>query len=256
MDPIALRPRTATEIVDAAVEVYRRNPVHFMLLTTLVHAPWLILQIILLGNAPPTANFSVALLIGVGTLASYFLMGAVVVQMASDLYLGRDTDAFEAIRRVGWKLPTAFIASFIQAMLIGFGFVLLLVPAAYWSAIYFAVIPVIVLERKSLFAAFGRSSALSRDLKLHILSTLGLVFLIRMAVGFGSLILVGVIPNVITQHVLSTLMSIVVYPLIGISDAILYYDARIRREGFDIEMMAAAPGPHSEPRPALFTARS
>ena len=104
-------------------------------------------------------------------------------------------------------------------------------------------IPVLVLERKSVFASFGRSGELSRDLKLHILSALGLVFLIRIAVTIGALIVVGVIPQQIVQHVLSTLISIVVYPLVGITDALLYYDARIRREGFDIEMMAGATAP-------------
>src|SRR3954454_18766782 len=113
MDPIALRPRKATEIVDAAIEVYRRNPVHFMLLTAAVQAPWLILRLVLIGNAPPTAQIATSLLISLGTIVSYFLMTAVVVQMASDLYLGRETDAFLAFRRVGRKLPTAFMASFI-----------------------------------------------------------------------------------------------------------------------------------------------
>ena len=240
MDSIALRPRKATEIVDAAIEVYRRNPVHFMLLTALVQAPWLILQLVLIGNAPPTAEFATSALISLGTVVSSFLMSAVVVQMASDLYLGRETDAFEAFRRVGWKLPAAFVASLIQAFLLGFGLLLLLFPAAYWSALYFAAIPAIVLERKGLFAAFGRSSRLSDGLKLHILSTLGLVFIIRMAVTFGAGLLVLIVPNFAAQRVLSALVSIIVYPISGISDALIYYDARIRREGFDIEMMAAS----------------
>jgi hypothetical protein len=238
MESIALRPRKATEIVDAAIEVYRRNPVHFMLLTAMVHAPWLILRLVLIGNAPPTAEVGTSLLISLGTAASNFLMSAVIIQMASDLYLGRETDAFEAIRRVGSKLPTAFVASFIQGFLLVFGLMLLLFPAAYWGALYFAAIPAIVLERKGLFEAFGRSSRLSNGLKLHILSTLGLVFIIRMAVTFGALIVVAIVRNVGVQNVLSTLVSIVIYPISGISDALIYYDARIRREGFDIEMMA------------------
>jgi hypothetical protein len=248
MDSIALRPRKATEIVDASIEVYRRNPVHFMLLTTLVHAPWLILQIVLLGNAQPTEKILTQVMITFGAFFSYFLMSAVVVQMASDLYLGQETDAFIAIRRVGWKLPAAFIGALIQGFLVGIGLVLFLLPAVYWSAIYFAAIPIIVLERKGIFAAFDRSSALSKGLKGHILATISLVFLIRMTVSFGALIIVGIVPNIITQRVLSTLVQIVVYPLVGISDALLYYDARIRREGFDIEMLAAATsGAKSEP---------
>ena len=253
MDPIALRPRKATEIVDAAIEVYRRNPVHFMLLTTLVHAPWLILQLVLIGNAPPTAQIATSLLISLGTIVSYFLMTAVVVQMASDLYLGRETDAFIAFRRVGAKLPTAFMASFIQALLLGFGLVLFLVPAVYWSALYFAAIPAIVLERCGLFEGFERSAKLSKDLKLHILSTLGLVFIIKFAVTLGATFLVAIVPNFATQRVLSALVSIIVYPISGISDALIYYDTRIRREGFDIEMMAAAPStvPSATPAPAV-----
>lgn len=240
MESIALRPRKATEIVDAAIEVYRRNPVHFMLLTTLVHAPWLILQLVLLGNAPPTAELATSALISLGTVVSLFLMSAVVVQMASDLYLGRDTDAFEAIRRVGWKLPTALAASLIQGFLIVVGIALFLVLAAYWSALFFAVIPVIVLERKGLFEAFPRSSRLSKGLRLHILSALGLVFIIRIAVTVGATFLVAIVPNFAAQRVLSALVSIVVYPIAGIADALIYYDARIRHEGFDIEMMAGS----------------
>jgi hypothetical protein len=251
VESIALRPRKATEIVDAAIEVYRRNPVHFILLTTLVHAPWLILQLVLIGNAPPTAEIATSLLISLGTLVSYFVMSAVVVQMASDLYLGRDTDALEAVRRVGSKFPTAFGGAFIQALLIGFGLMLLLFPAAYWSALYFAAIPVIVIERKGLFAAFDRSSQLSKGLKLHILSTLGLVFIIRMAVTLGATVLVALVPNFAAQRVLSTLVSIVVYPLAGITDALIYYDARIRREGFDIEMMAGTAESVPVPAPAV-----
>jgi hypothetical protein len=240
MDPVTLRPRKATEIVDAAIEVYRRNPVHFMLLTTMVHAPWLILQLVLIGNAPPTAQIMTALMISLGTVVSYFLMSAVVVQMASDLYLGRETDAFLAIQRVGSKFPAAFMGSFIQGFLVVMGLLLLLFPAAYWSALYFAAIPAIVIERQGLFKAFERSAALSKGLKLHILSAMGLVFIIRIAIGIGATLILAMIPRNDVQRILSTLVSIVIYPLVGISDALIYYDARIRREGFDIEMMAGS----------------
>jgi hypothetical protein len=239
MEAIALRPRKAIEIVDAAIEVYRRNPVHFMLLTALVQAPWLILQLILLGNAPPTTEIMTSAMISLGTIVSYFLMSSVVVQMASDLYLGHETDAFTAIRRVGARLPTAFVASFLQGLVIVLGFILLLLPAVYWSALFFAVIPAIVLERKGLFGAFSRSAELSRGLKLHILAMIGIVVIIRLAITIGASILITMVPNFSIQRVLGALVSIVVYPIGGISEALIYYDARIRREGFDIEMLAA-----------------
>jgi hypothetical protein len=40
--------------------------------------------------------------------------------------------------------------------------------------------------------------------------------------------------------VLQSLYTVVAYPLIGITQMILYYDTRIRAEGFDVEIMAGA----------------
>jgi hypothetical protein len=42
--------------------------------------------------------------------------------------------------------------------------------------------------------------------------------------------------------VLQSLYTVVAYPLIGITQMILYYDTRIRAEGFDIELMTGALG--------------
>jgi hypothetical protein len=42
--------------------------------------------------------------------------------------------------------------------------------------------------------------------------------------------------------VLQTLYTVVAYPLVGITQMILYYDARIRAEGFDIEVMTGSLG--------------
>src|SRR4051812_27006730 len=240
MDPLVLRPRGPIEIVDAAVEVYRRNPTHFMLVTAVVQVPWLVLQLVLLGNAPPTERIGTSLLLSLGTLVSQLFTTAIVIQLASDIYLGRDTDAFISLQRTGLRIVTAFVASILQGLLIVFGLILFLLPAVYWSALYFAVLPAIVIEGRGVFRAFSRSSELSRELKLHILSALGIVVAIRVAVGLGVGVSVVLIPNFMVQHVVAALASIVVNPLAGIVDALLYYDARIRREGFDIEMMAAA----------------
>jgi len=244
MLPIVLRPRKATEIVDAAIEVYRRNPTHFMLVAAAVQVPWLILQVILLGNSTPTIDqLGTSMLIGIGTLVSQQFMTAVIVQMASDIYLGRGTDALAALQRVGAKLITAFVAAVFQGIVIGLSLVFFLLPAVYFSALLFAVIPAVVLERKGVFGAFERSSQLSRDLKLHIVGALGIVVAIRVAVGLGAIILVQLIGQPILQHVVAALMAVIVNPLAGIVETMLYYDARIRHEGFDIEMMASPAEP-------------
>src|SRR6185436_8475988 len=120
MDAIALRPRKATEIVDAAIEVYRRNPIHFLLLAAIIQVPWLIVQILYLAprDGDPDA-IGTMLLIGLGKLFTTFLMAGFVVYMASELYLGRETDAFDAIRKVAPRIPSIFIAALLQSVAIG-----------------------------------------------------------------------------------------------------------------------------------------
>src|SRR3954468_20924353 len=101
MESLVLRPRKATEIVDASVEVYRRNPIHFLLLAAIVRVPWLIVQIVFVaGRETELQALMTSVLVGVGTVISYFLMSGLIAQMASELYLGNETDAFRTLSQV------------------------------------------------------------------------------------------------------------------------------------------------------------
>ncbi|HET9423822.1 MAG TPA: hypothetical protein VFO55_00515 [Gemmatimonadaceae bacterium] len=247
MDSLALRPRKATEIIDAAIEVYRRNPVHFLLLAAIVRVPWLVVQIILIGGRDADVEaFVASTFIGLGTLLSTFIMGGFVVHMASELYLGRDTDAFETIRRIWPRIGTVFMASLLQALAIGVGLLLFLFPAVWVTAVTAAVIPVVVLENRGFTAAFSRAAQLSDGMKWHILSAIGLVVLIRVIVEIGIAVVAQLIPMPELRFVAVAAAAMLIYPLLGIAEALVYYDIRIRKEGFDIEMMAqqaTAPAP-------------
>ena len=239
MDPIALRPRKATEIVDAAIEVYRRNPIHFLLLAAIVRVPWLIVQIIYVAPREGDVDAIVpSIMISLGTLITTFLMAGFIVHMASELYLGRETDAFDTIRQVAPRVPAVFTASLMQATFIGLGLAFFLFPAVWVTAICFAVIPVLVIEKKGVFGSFARSMRLSDRVKGHILSALGLVVLIRIIVEVGIGLVSLAIPMAELRYVAVTAAAMVIYPLLGIALTLIYYDVRIRKEGFDIEMMA------------------
>lgn len=247
MESIALRPRKATEIVDAAIEVYRRNPVHFLLLGAVVRVPWLIIQILFVaGREQEAGAFITSMLIAVGTLVTYLLMSGLLIDMASELYLGRPTDAFATLRRVAPRMVPVVVASLMQSVAVAIGFLMFMFPAIWLTALMFAVVPAIVIEKRGVFDAFGRSSKLSEGMKSHILSALGLVVLIRLIVEMGVAIISLIAPMPELRYVIMAAASILTYPLIGIAEALIYYDIRIRKEGFDIEMMARQA---SEPAP-------
>ena len=248
MESLALRPRKATEIIDAAIEVYRRNPIHFLLLAAMVRVPWLIVQIVVVAPQGGEAEALLpAMMISAGTMITTFLMAGFVIHMASELYLGRETDAFATIRAIAPRVPAVFTASLLQGTAIVLGLMLFLFPAVWVTAVCFAVLPVLVIEKRGVFGAFARSARLSARVKGHILSALGLVVLIRIIVELGIALVAVVIPKLELRYIAVTAAAMIIYPLLGIAMTLIYYDIRIRKEGFDIEMMAQQT---PEPSPA------
>ena len=88
--------------------------------------------------------------------------------------------------------------------------------------------------------AFSRSSALSRGRKLHILGTSLLAFLIFFVIYFAVGIVAAMTGSMVISTILTVVASIVAYPMFAIVEMLLYYDSRVRNEGYDIEMMAEA----------------
>lgn len=118
------------------------------------------------------------------------------------------------------------------AMMVG-GVLLSLVPLARYAP----VASIASLEPVGPLAALARSRAL---VKGHAKAALGvtlLVFVLYMIVGMGSNLLASAIDKEILPHVVSTVMTVLAYPLIVVVNVVLYYDLRIRGEGYDLELM-------------------
>ena len=86
------------------------------------------------------------------------------------------------------------------------------------------------------------TTALSNGRKRHILNTLGLVAIIYWVVALGVTVLAAMSGNFVVQSVASAVYTILAYPVIAITECLLYYDARIQSEGLDIELMAGELG--------------
>jgi uncharacterized membrane protein len=99
---------------------------------------------------------------------------------------------------------------------------------------------VIILEQGSVWRAMRRSVALSEGRKWHILNTLGLVAIIYYVLVVGFSILASIAGNFVVSTVVSAAVTVLVYPVVAITETLLYYDARIQSEGLDIELMTGA----------------
>jgi hypothetical protein len=278
MSDLRLRARSVTEIVDAALQLYRRDALEYILVTAVAYAPILVAQLMLfgaVGGAVTPATLGtfgplwIALL--VFGFAGYALMVAIVSKFSSEVYLGRAPDLAAIIRAALPKVLPLIGASVLFGIVIMLGvflfgvgasllgaaggvlaFAVALVWGVYAAARFFAVFQVIILEGLSVVASFGRASALSRGRKAHILLTLLLVVVIVMVVAVALFTVASMFSSTMAAGVVQMSYTIIAYPLVGIAQMILYYDLRIKAEGYDIEVMTGALGaapPAREPTP-------
>jgi Membrane domain of glycerophosphoryl diester phosphodiesterase len=197
---------------------------------------------------------------------------AAMTRAVGDIYLDHPSSvgsAYGAVgRRIGAVVGVALIffgvgigiLAVTSGLLIGAVFVfgpagaallVLLVPAAVVVAIlvytrWLFAAPIVMLERAGARAALRRSWHLVRGSTMRVF---GITILVGIITGILSAI-VGALLSVATQagddnvrlilNQLATLVvAVVIQPISFIVVVLLYYDLRIRREAFDIEMLAA-----------------
>ena len=246
MSDLVLRPRSATELIDAAFQVYRRAPVPFMVAMALIYVPWLAIRLIFQLNVPETPDQITANLMrvlfatGAASIVIYGLAGGAAAVLTRAVYLDEPIDVAAAFRQTFRRILPLIVGPLVAFVLIAIGFVLFIVPGLYFVARFFAVRQTIVLEDTGAFAALGRSGILSKNNKLHILGALILVVILTTVVNVGAVMLINLQPSKVITSVLATALTIVVYPIIPITETLLYFDARVRNEGFDVEYLASA----------------
>ena len=213
---------------------------------------------------------------GVLSLIAVFLVlplaEAATTRAVSDRYLDRPatiTGSYSAaIRRLG--------ALVLQSLILGLGYAAVLVAAVALSAALAAALgagaiplivlvlaavvaglvfvyvrtslapPATVLERLSGWAGLRRSWNLVNGLFWRLLGIRLLLGLITAAIG-GILVFILTLAGAgldgngrfVLQQVAGAFAAVFVSPITYIAVTLLYYDARIRKEAFDIEMLAA-----------------
>lgn len=239
-----LRVRSVSEIVDAAFSLYRRHAKQYITIAAIATAPSLIINLLLGGGVEPiTPGDFIRMVPGVIIgLVTFALVSAVIVRMGSDVYLGGDPDVAATLQRVLPRVPALLASIVLTMVMVTVAALFLLLPSLYVVAVVFATVPVIVVERLGPLAAVSRSASLSKNIKLHILGTLVLVYGVYFGLAIGIPILTLLVGNPVIQLVVQSLFGVVSAPILNLVVMVLYYDARIRAEGFDVEHMAQSLG--------------
>ena len=263
MNAMQFEPMSVGQILDRAFRLYRANFVRFIAITAVVQVPLTLLliviqQIFLVSAKTEADERMIGVVIG-GSLITVFLTilaktlaNAALVKNISEAYLGNDVSVGEAYRFVLPRLGTLVWASIVVGAVVALGFVLLIVPGIIFSLWFALTSQIIVLEKLKTTPAMGRSRRL-------VSGNMGKTFLLGLVIGLiGMGVSLGVqaLSNVIVEgatssslglafcvsQLLSLVGEILVLPISAAAFILLYYDLRIRKEGFDLEMLAQSLG--------------
>ena len=274
MSDLSLRPRRGTEIVDAAFRLYRQHFTSLLSVSALVYLPILALNVVWALALPAsvvTAEDAASLALQTNP-APAFVVGAMgfltlfwwptlwasLVVAVSERYLGREVDTGTAISTALSRYGPVTGSSIIKVILYILGSIFFIIPGIYLYLRYFAIPTAAVLERRSTSEALERSSVLARGIKMKVFGTLILAWLLAAIIFIAILALAGVLGLMLPEGVAAVLLqvsspvaTILVLPFVVGVETLLYYDARIRQEGFDIEVMSASLDPVSGAAPAI-----
>jgi hypothetical protein len=185
---------------------------------------WLFL-IVAIVNGLTEDDFSLFWVGLVVSLAVATLYQGTVVELVQDIQDGRrDSSVGDLFRSALPVLGTLVAAGILAGIGIGIGFVLLIVPGLFLATIWAVIAPAIVIERRGVFEAFGRSRELVKGQGWPVLGTIVVAYLI----GFLASIIFAAIAAAISNGpilaiVFSALASTITAPIAALVAAVLYF---------------------------------
>jgi len=267
MANLDLRPLSLGEILDRTFSLYRRNFLLFVGITALPQLLVLALNLTqtLWVMAPTRRAVSptlgavalVGMLVGLLVyLVAYLFAQGGTVYAVSDLYLGRSTSIGASLRRMRGQAASLLGVIMLNGLATFVGLILLIIPGIYLACRLITCVPSALLENLGPRASLERSYELTKDSAgrsfviylLYFVLLYGAVLLLSAPFVFG-IAMSAKDPAMLRvwmslNQVGSFLATILVTPIFTIATAVFYYDLRVRKEAFDLQMMMnpGAPG--------------
>jgi len=279
----ALRPLGIGEILDVGIKIYWRNAWTLFRIVVFVVLPAQILVNVIqvsalppgvksIGSSPFGPNFessssdtissrdSVVLVVGyVAALIINALAGklaqAACFRAVADAYLGEEVGWRQSLRFGLRRLPAVVGLSILSTIIIALGTIACVIPGIYlWGAFYVAI-PVLLVEGIGPRRALGRSRRLVKGRWWGTIGVAIIGYLLVAIVGAALTALVfGVafssgqdtVVGFVVGTLATTLSSMLTTPAAAAFATVLYIDLRVRKEGFDLFLLAQRLG--VEPR--------
>ncbi len=261
-----LRPLSVGEALDAGFRLFRHRFGTLVVCVVAPIVPFAILSTLIQASIDPDAfdvNAPTSSTDSGTALAGIFLSG-LVLQAAATLaigacfkaisaaYVGERAGAGDSLRYALGRVIPLILAYIVFVILLIPAFIALIIPGIWVAVKLSMMFPAVVFERAGPFKAVGRSWSLTRGAWWRTFGTLLVIVLITYVL---QLVLGGIIGGIagasgdiseagfaVVVTLVNVISLVLTYPLIAAVTTVIYYDLRVRNEGFDLQLLAQGVG--------------
>lgn len=265
-----LRPLGIGELLDVALKIVWRNAGTLVRVVVFVVLPVQVVTALLAasaspsslntrsggftGNQQPFSSSDVKALVGytvvavvLGFISSSLASGACFRAIAS-AYLGERTDWKSSLAYALKHVHSIMWISFLSSLLAGLALIACIIPGVYLWTAFAVAIPALLTEGVRGSKALGRSRELVKGYWWRVFGVVLLGYLLSSILGgaieaavvavttvqSGQASFVGVVVSIVA----GTLSALVTTPFVAAFVTVLYFDLRVRKEGFDLQLLA------------------
>lgn len=254
-----LGPRSLLDILVETFRIYKRNPIRLLAIVAIVEIGlgfmWSIPDFSGLrpstpegGTASLTHLIPIGIMLVVASIMGLSLMQGALIHAISEQYLRQSINIGRAFR-FAWERLAALAGAMILVLfattgilVVSIGFTVSISPdvgyifvaAGFCVGLYLMVrwsfiLQVALLERLGPLAAMSRSSALVKRNWWRVMNMTIIIGIITVGIS----IILGTVPTIGP-----TLGSILSTPVFAIGITLLYYDLRVRKEEYNLDLLA------------------
>ncbi len=246
---------TTGALLDRAFRLYANNFALLLGITAVAYVPFYLIMLVFQSSLRFNANGEIAGLAAIlyfivfmvlWTSIAFPIAGGAATYAISERYLGNHVAVNAALRRGlanFWSVAMAQITVSIRVLI---GLMLLIVPGVLWLLSYSLVVPTILVEGQKAVPSLRRSRELMKGYRSKAFAIMTVMILLEAlwAIGISS-VLSSIVSSdstsgAVLHSAFTNLMSIFLAPLGIVATILLYYDMRIRKEGFDLDMLSRA----------------
>lgn len=220
-----------------AWELYKTHWRHLLPISLVVYAAIAVVGVLLTA----VLSWFGALLAAVISVIGLFWVQGALVTAVEDVRDGRsDLSLGETFDRVRPQLGSIVVAGLLAGLGVVLGFLLLIVPGLVLMTWWVLVIPVVVLERTTAGAAFGRSRELVRGYGWNVFGVIVLTLLVLVAFEIVLAIALSPLSDWLQSLVSNIVSGTVTAPFIALVWTLLYFRLRETKSSLRTEQPDAA----------------